>query len=248
MKYAIISDIHDDIVSLQLAFQKIDKHKCDEVLCLGDISGFSAPHYDYYNTRNASECLRLIKKYCSIIIAGNHDLHAARKTPVINPGFKYPENWYHIDYQEKKSLSKDRIWLYDNDELNPLYKTSDVEFIKTLPEKSIIKTGEFNILLSHYCYPNLTGSMREFYNYIDDFDQHMLYMKENQCNISFAGHRHFAGLLVATKKKLIDYNFGKKHKLISPNCVLVPAITNKRGTNGFCIFNTENKTIEALRI
>ena len=68
MKYAIITDIHEDIVNLKFAFQKIEKLGCDQVICLGDISGFCAPHYHYYDTRNATECLQLIREKCEIII------------------------------------------------------------------------------------------------------------------------------------------------------------------------------------
>lgn len=248
MRIAIISDIHEDIVSLRLAFQKIEKQKCDKIVCLGDISGFSAPHYDYYNTRNASECLKLIRKHCQIIIAGNHDLHAARITPKINPEYKYPENWYLLDYHKKLELSKGYAWLYDNDELNPLYKENDIDFIKTLPESEVISHNEYKILFTHYCYPNLTGSMRVFYNFIEDFEEHQNFMNEKQCQYSFVGHRHFAGLMIATKSGILGYKFGKKHKLSIGDCIFAPAITNKRSGNGFCLFDTDTNTVEAIRI
>lgn len=248
MRIAIISDIHEDVVSLRLAFQKIEKHKCDEIVCLGDISGFSAPHYDYYNTRNASECLKLIKSHCKIIIAGNHDLHSARITPKINPEFNYPENWYTYDYHKKLELSKGYLWLYDNDELNALYRQTDIDYLKTLPEIEMRTENHYKIMFTHYCYPNLTGSMRVFYNFIEDFEEHQNFMNKNQCNLSFVGHRHFGGLMVVAKNQIIGYKFGKKHKLMEGDCVFTPAITDKRSGNGFCILNLDNNTVEAIRI
>lgn len=248
MRIAFISDIHEDIVSLRQAFRKIENLNCNNIICLGDISGFSAPHYDYYNTRNASNCLNLIREKCNIIIAGNHDLHAARKTPNINPEYKYPKDWYTYDFHKKLDLSKGYVWLYDNDELNPLYKHNEIDFIKTLPEIETYHTHKHKILLSHYCYPNLTGSMRVFYNFIDDFEEHQKFMNQKQCNLSFVGHRHFAGLMVVSSNQIKGYKYGKKHKLQNDDCIFVPAITDKRSGNGFCIFDSEINTVEAIRI
>lgn len=248
MRIALISDIHEDIVSLRRAIRKAEKLKCDDMVCLGDISGFSAPHYDYYNTRNASECLKLVRSTCSAILAGNHDLHAARVTPKINPEFEYPKNWYENDFYEKLEISKENVWLYDNDELDAMYHRADIEFIKSLPENYIYKLETCNILMTHYCYPNLTGSMKSFYNYIEDFEEHQDYMEKNRCIYSFVGHRHFAGMLIATKSQMVSFRFGKKHKLNKGDCVFVPAIANNKAGNGFCIYNTDNNTVEAIRL
>lgn len=98
MRYAIISDIHEDIVNLRKAFTKIKKTGVDKIVCLGDISGFSVRHYSFIDLRNASECLGLIREECDIIIAGNHELHAVGKTPGITPLFSYPGNWYENDF------------------------------------------------------------------------------------------------------------------------------------------------------
>ncbi len=82
MKIAIISDIHEDYISLMQAVRLIEKKKCDEVICLGDIVGFSIPFYDYIETRNGSACVKWVKNNCKYTIAGNHDLYAVRKVPV----------------------------------------------------------------------------------------------------------------------------------------------------------------------
>ena len=37
MRIALISDIHEDVVSLKQALRKISKQKVDEIACLGDI-------------------------------------------------------------------------------------------------------------------------------------------------------------------------------------------------------------------
>ena len=248
MKYAIIADIHEDIVSLKFALHKIEKLNCDEIICLGDISGFSVPHYNYYDTRNAHECLKLVRQNCKTIIAGNHDLHAARKTPIINPEFEYPSNWYKMDYNERLNKSCGMVWLYDNDELNPLYTHADIEFLRTLPEYHILETKGHKILLSHFIYPNLTGSSREFCSFVEDFEFHKKYMADANCHFGFAGHRHFAGLLIASDKKMIEKRYNSKYTPKLNDCILVPPITGTRNGNGFCIFDTENFTIETKRL
>lgn len=247
MKYAIITDIHEDIINLRLALQKIEKLGCDEIICLGDISGFSVPHYNYFNTRDAHLCLQLVREYCTIIIAGNHDLHAARVTPKISPDFLYPENWYQLDYYEKLNASAGLVWLYDNDELNPLYTKADIEFIKQLKEYEILNTQSGNILLSHFVYPNVTGSSREFYSFIDDFEQHKQFIAENNCSFSLTGHRHYTGLFIASDN-IIEKGYNSTHNIKPGDTILVPPITGNRMGNGFCIFNSVNNTITAKKI
>jgi len=102
MRIGFISDIHEDLHGLKRALDILGKWKCDEIICLGDIAGFSYPHYRHENNRNASECLRLVKESCSIVIPGNHDLYACRKIPEMNPGFSYPDNWYDMDFTSRK--------------------------------------------------------------------------------------------------------------------------------------------------
>ena len=81
MKLAIITDIHEDVINLKTALKKIEKLNCDNIACLGDISGFSSPQYKHHRTRNASKCLKVIKENCIKILLGNHDIHAAQILP-----------------------------------------------------------------------------------------------------------------------------------------------------------------------
>jgi len=248
MRYALISDIHEDIVHLKLALRKIEKQKCDAIICLGDVSGFSVPHYHYYDTRNASECLRIVRDNCAIIIAGNHDLHAARKVPRINPDYPYPDNWYRMDYHQRLAASREKVWLFDNDELNPLYTHDDVVFLKTLPEYHVLKTPYGNIMLSHYAYPNLTGSMRGFYSSPDEFEAHRSYMAQANCILGFTGHRHYEGLYVATISGILQKRHNRRYAPESMDCIMVPPITHSQIGNGFCIYDIEQKSVITHRI
>ncbi len=248
MRYAIIADIHEDIVNLKRALNKINKLNCDEIICLGDISGFSVPHYQYFDTRNAHECLRLVKENCSVIIAGNHDLHAAKKIPSVKTSFTFPQSWYEMDYREREQLSKGQVWLYDHDELNPLYTKDDITFLNTLPEYHVIKTKELNIFLSHFIYPNLSGVKNTFISDGTEFDQHIKFMTDQQCEIAFAGHRHYAGLYLASNHSIVKKRFNSKYKPKKNDCILVPPIAGNRIGKGFCIFDSESNLIQTKRI
>lgn len=65
MRYAIISDIHGNIESLERAFALVDPE--DAVLCLGDIVGYGP---------NPNECIALLRDRVKHAVLGNHDLAA----------------------------------------------------------------------------------------------------------------------------------------------------------------------------
>jgi len=67
MRYAIISDIHGNLAALEKVLERIDREKCDKVVCLGDIVGYGP---------FPNECVALVKKSCDFCLMGNHD-HAA---------------------------------------------------------------------------------------------------------------------------------------------------------------------------
>jgi predicted phosphodiesterase len=248
MKYALIADIHEDIVHLQLTLHKIDKLKCDEIICLGDISGFSVPYYQYYDTRNASKCLKLIRENCRIIVAGNHDIFAARQTPKISPEFMYPNFWFNMDFHERLMISKGKIWLYETNELDPLYTINDVEFLKSLPEYKILNAECGKILLSHYLYPNITGSSRDFYSEPNEFKKHKEFMALHECKISITGHRHYGGLFIATDDTIIRRRYNSRHFLKNGDCIHVPQVARNKFGNGFCVFDSNENTIKTIRI
>ena len=64
MKMAVISDIHSNLVALQEVIKDIEKHKVDQIHCLGDTLGYG-PH--------PLECLNLVIKICEKVLKGNHE-------------------------------------------------------------------------------------------------------------------------------------------------------------------------------
>jgi len=65
VRYAILSDIHGNLESLQAALALIDP--ADEVLCLGDVVGYGP---------NPNECVELMRTRASTMVLGNHDVAA----------------------------------------------------------------------------------------------------------------------------------------------------------------------------
>jgi len=71
MRYAILADIHANLAALQAVLEDLQmKGGVDEIWCLGDIVGYGP---------DPRECIELVNKYCSICVAGNHDLGAIGK-------------------------------------------------------------------------------------------------------------------------------------------------------------------------
>jgi predicted phosphodiesterase len=247
MKIAIISDIHEDLINLKLALSKAEKLNCNEIICLGDISGFSARIHHFHDERNAGECLKIVRENCSVVIAGNHDLHAAKITPLNQGHFKYPPDWYNYDFKERELLSEGKVWLYDNNELNTLYGKKDIEYIKTLPEYYIYEKDSIKILFSHFIYPNLTGSSNSFFDNPNDFSEHKSFLKKNDANISFSGHMHCHGLTIAKQNKIVFKRFNKKYKTEEDDSILIPSIVRNKFFHGFCIFDSNDRTAIAKR-
>lgn len=247
MRIGIISDVHEDIISLNYVIARLEKAGYDRLICLGDISGFSLPYYSYGESRNAHECLSLLKEKCHVILPGNHDFYAARRIPEKSAVFDFPPNWYELDFRKKYEMVNGEIWLHEMDDLDPLYSREDIEFLNKLPEFYIQNTAEGNILFSHYAYPNLSGMSKRFYLEKRDFQAHFKFMKEKDCRISFTGHAHPKGF------QLIDHSGFKNHRYRRlrmenfPACISVPPVTTQNNISGYCILDTEKNELKVKR-
>lgn len=84
MRYAIVSDVHGNLESLQQAFALMQPE--DRVLCLGDIVGYGP---------NPNECVRMIRERASDAVLGNHDVAAVDNFGVeyFNPAARRAIEW-----------------------------------------------------------------------------------------------------------------------------------------------------------
>lgn len=247
MRIAIISDIHEDIENLRKIIGRIEKSGYDQMVCLGDISGFSHPYYKYHKTRNAHECLSLLREKCDIIVPGNHDFHAARRIPEHSAVFDFPSDWYEMDHRERVRLANGEIWLHETDDLDPLYRAGDLEFLRSLPEYHILNTPGGNILFSHYAYPNLSGLKQGFYIQEKEFRSHFDFMEQKGCNTGFTGHAHVRGFYVVTPGHFRHYRYRRYQLDTFPVCIGVHPVTSHKKRSGFCIFDTDSFQLQAIK-
>ncbi|MCP4314286.1 MAG: metallophosphoesterase [Bacteroidetes bacterium] len=229
MRLAILTDIHEDYDSLLKIVGKAEARGFDKLICLGDISGFSLPYYKYEQSRNASACLALLREKCHIIIAGNHDIHAAGTDPELPDIIKGQESWQHeLD-------------------LDPGYSAEDISFLATLPLYDTLTTTAGNILLSHYAYPNLSGFVKGFYYSGKEFQSHFAFMQECDCNLCFIGHAHPGGFYRVQPESFKLYR-SRRLKITSfPSIVGIPPATRHEHRSSFCIFDTNSLRLQVLR-
>ena len=248
MRFAIITDIHEDYHNLVNVLHVIEKSNCDEIVCLGDISGFSLPYYKHSQYRNAHGCLDLIREKCSIVVVGNHDIYATKKIPETSPQFEYPDNWYSLDYHQRKERAGSKIWLHEEDDLDPLYTKEDIEFLKKQPQYAIQETEAGNILFSHYAYPNISGVHKTFYTYADEFTKHFEFMNKLGCIISIIGHAHSKMPTIIHGKKI--QNIQKRIYQIrkTPICISCPPVTRYGNKSRFCIFDTQTFELKTFKV
>ncbi len=229
MRLAILSDIHEDYENLLKIVGKAEARGFDKLICLGDISGFSLPYYKYGDSRNASACLALLREKCDIIIAGNHDLHAAGKSPDLPEEMKDQDTWQHeLD-------------------LDPGYSEEDISFLATLPFYEILPTPAGNILFSHYVYPNLSGFAKDLYYGEKEFQKHFAFMRERECSLCFAGHAHPRGFYMVHPEGFKHYRYRGIKITSFPALIGIPSATRHEHRSSFCIFDTNSLRLQVLR-
>lgn len=250
MKVGIITDIHENVEMLTEALRLAGLHKCDELVCLGDITGYDRRFYNN-DKRSARTCLELIRSNCRWIVAGNHDLHAASRIPSHSDGFVYPGDWFKLSPAERKKLAGGKVWSYEFDEPNDL-DPDDIEFIISLPEYIITEISGINCLFSHYTFPDFTGSTTQYAENHRQLKSIWDYMKKNKIQLSFTGHTHnmFVGFAYRNPGLFLKaihsvpgnrFNLGKEMVIIG-----LPPLTGDKGRTGFSIVDFDNMRMEIV--
>ena len=239
MKLGLISGIHEDIKQLKQAISILESHKCDKIICLGDLVGYSVPYYGFLESRNTPSVIELVRKKCDFVVKGNHDLFAIKKIPHYKARFKYPSSWYLMDYWKRKEMANGKIWLYENNELSALLNKKNRNFINKLPEFIVENFDGVRILLSHYAYPDLTGSTTFEIKNTEDIKKHFKFMKKFGCTLSFSGHDHIKGIIKFVPNCVEEVTGGKVkiNKNIS-TWIIIPSVASGSFANGVTVFDT----------
>ncbi|SET64658.1 metallophosphoesterase family protein [[Clostridium] polysaccharolyticum] len=246
MKYGIISDIHEDVVRLKEALNILEEKKVDEIICLGDMVGFSVPYYTYWETRSSNEVVNIVRAECSVVVIGNHDLNAIQKLPHHKDFFDYPTLWYALDYDTRKMLSNNKVWLYDND-LPSCLSDKNKEYIASLPEYVVKDMGDHNVLLSHYAYPDLTGSAVEEIKDIPQLGKNFHFMSQKNCVYGFSANDHYEGVCYFTRENKGSIGFCESLELgEEPLWLHGPTVSRGEFHNGILIYDSKIRVMESI--
>ena len=249
MKIGFLSDIHEDVESLRKAISILEKAGCNELICLGDIVGYSVPMHKYIDTRNANECISIVRSNCSIVVPGNHDLYAIRRTPLFTSQFNYHPHWYDLPFDEREELADQRVWLYEDHDLSPMLSKKNRVYLESLEEFQKADFDGIQLFFSHYPYPDLSGSTTQFMTHQDQLKKHFEFLKINKCRLSFSGHRHVEGFSIAAENSFNTHHFDKV-QLPADDCLWIdsPAICRSKKQNGILLFDSRYHEIQSLMI
>ncbi len=247
MKLGFVSDIHEDVVSLKKGFDVLHRENCDLIICLGDIIGFSNPYYPYTKTKDANACIDLVRENCAIVVPGNHDLFSVGRIPSYNAGVEYPDDWFSMELSVRMNMMKGKIWFYEN-EVAPVLTEENKQYLNGLPEYSILTSDDCNILLTHFLFPDVSGSLTKRIDDIYNYRDHFLFMRQNNCRLSFAGHMHKEGFEVVNILGVNEYGFKKKRLRMTESVIGLPPLARGTNKNGVTVFDTRSFEIKAIRL
>jgi diadenosine tetraphosphatase ApaH/serine/threonine PP2A family protein phosphatase len=102
--FAIISDIHSNLVALTTVLADIEKRGIETIYCLGDVVGYAA---------NPKECLDLVIEKTEASVLGNHDYAVLYEPTNFNLGAEQATYWTRESLEAETEADKNkRRWHY----------------------------------------------------------------------------------------------------------------------------------------
>lgn len=248
LKIGFVTDIHEDAASLVDALLLLEKHKCECVCCLGDITGFSELLLTTVRDRNRRECIRLISENCHLTVTGNHDLHTLERVTSFRAGSLLREDWYSQSLKDRKNISKGTVWLYEDELISPPLSPEESAFLCHLPETASLHAADQHLLLSHFAYPDISGSTKVLPNTHLDVVKHLQYMQLGGFNLSFSGHGHPEGVILCSDKRMDYHGFGLIQLNETIKWVVLPPVVRSNRRSGVTIFDSDLKTLLTLEL
>lgn len=236
---------------LEAVLRTAEKLRCDELACLGDIAGYDRRFYNYQFRRSARMCVSLIRSSCRWVVAGNHDLFAVMRFPEWSNGYRYPEKWFLMSPEERRGASEGLVWSFDSEDPNDLGE-EEIDFLKRIPEYEIVTTQAMKLLLSHYIYPDFTGSTTRYVAKQNHISELWRFMDRHGIHFSLSGHSHKAfayfshrrspGFLRAIHPVPNDSIY-LGHEM---TMLLLPPLTGGNGRTSFSVIDTDARTLNLI--
>lgn len=248
MLTGIISDIHEDIIRLEAALKLFEEQNVDDIICLGDIVGYSVPFYGYLSTRDANRCVELIRKNCSVVVIGNHDLFATKRLPSKCADFNFPMDWYQRSFAERKKLSNGKIYLYEDHELPTLLDDENLIWLSELPEYVIKSYTTHNVMISHYAAPDITGCSSTEVKNFEQILNHFEFMTTKNCIYGFSGNDHIPGMKIFSDGTVNNYDFEKVILGKQPCWITGPTVSMGTVANGVMIYDSVCRNLETFAL
>lgn len=225
---------------LEKAYKTLKYNGYDLLVCLGDITGFATEYYAH--TPDANACINLLRENADIILAGNHDLFSSKRLPSYHLEKNIPQNWYELTLQERYALTKNSLWLYE-EEVFPTLTPENVEFLSQLDEWRTVDTGTGQILFSHFFQPDLAGIGRWFPYRVGELRPHFRFMEEQNSTLAFVGHCHPEGVTMVSKLFWSVPAFESIRLTNKPRIVLCPPIVNNKSSGSCIIYDSVKNEI-----
>lgn len=212
MRYAVIGDIHGNLEALEAVYSSIDTEKIDQIICVGDIIGYGA---------NPVECIDLIRKRCSKVIAGNHDYAAIGLTD--------------IDYFNP--FAKDAL-IWTSERLGE----NEINYIASL--KLIEREDGFTIVHATLDKP------REWGYILNTFDAAVHFELQTD-PLCFIGHSHGAVVYMKKENFVSGHRFVSKIELGCKYVINVGSVGQSRDGDyraSYVIYDFELETLKLKRV
>jgi diadenosine tetraphosphatase ApaH/serine/threonine PP2A family protein phosphatase len=173
---AIISDIHSNLEALQAVLKDIEKHKVEEIYCLGDVVGYGP---------NPCECLDLVMR-CKVVLLGNHDQGAIWDPDGFNGPAERAIFWTRavLEASGQSKVLREKRWEFLN-ERPRTFKENGFLFVH----------GSARNPLNEYVFPEDIYNARKM--------ERIFALVERYC---FQGHTHVPGIFTEQRDDLYQFH------------------------------------------
>lgn len=163
---ALISDLHSNIEATQVVLEDIQKHKVDEVFCLGDVIGYGP---------NPRETIHLVKEF-RVSLCGNHEEAVLFHAEDFNPKARRAIDWTREQLNGSEFDKEENYVMWDYlGELQEKHYDGDILYVHASP----------NIPTREYLLPKDASDEIKMRSNFEKVDR-----------AAFCGHTHIPGVFI----------------------------------------------------